>query len=67
MHQGVQLAVTLLQLAEQAIDFFVLGDVAHKRFRSRQRQNEVLGFLFETFILVSNSKLRAGIVQTLGN
>src|SRR5581483_6856665 len=65
VHQHVELAVTCFQLGEEALDFFVAGDVAAKRLSARKGQDEVLGFEFQALVLVRDGELRSGGVQGL--
>src|SRR5262249_58764359 len=41
VNKRVNLAVALLQFRKDAIDFFILGHIAHERFRTRKRENQI--------------------------
>ena len=65
MHQNMQLVISFLKLAKQSLDFIVVGNIAHEGFRAGQRQNQVSRFLLQSLVLISDSELRARIVQSL--
>jgi hypothetical protein len=52
-------------LGEGAIDFFILGDVAHEALRARQRVDEILRLFRETLVLIGDGQLHSGGVQAL--
>jgi hypothetical protein len=65
MHQSVDLAESGLELREELINLRVVGDIAAEAFCAGKIGDQVLGFLFQSFILISNDELRASGVEFL--
>src|SRR5258708_27068029 len=61
----MQFSMAFLESGEQALDVFVLGDIAHVGLRSWQGENEVLGFQFQPLVLIGDGELHAGGVESL--
>jgi len=65
VHQSVQNAVARFQVFEQLRDLIIEAQVAHEAIRARQIADQVLGFLCEAFVLVSDRQFPAVCVQLL--
>src|SRR5262249_3632975 len=65
--QGVQGAIALAQRCKKLVDLGVVGYVATKGLSSRKRRDEVLGLLFEALVLIGDRKLRARLLELLGD
>src|SRR4051794_17089062 len=65
VHQGVDLAVSGFKFGEKLVDLGVVGHVAPESRRAWEIGDQVLGFLLQPFILISNDELRASGLQLL--
>ena len=53
------LAESGLELSEELVNLGVVGDITTEAFRAGKIGDQVLGFLFQTLILIGNDELRA--------
>src|SRR5580700_6658488 len=67
MHQAMQHSVPRLQLLEQRGDLLVEAHIAHEPFRAWQIRNQILGFLLQPLVLVTNRQLPSRRMQLLRN
>src|SRR6266704_2712948 len=65
VHQTVQRAVAILQFLEQPRDLLVVADIAHEACGARQFGDEVLRFLLQPLVLISDRQPPARLMQLL--
>ena len=63
----MQFAVTLLELHEQPVNGCIVGHIAHEAFGARQGSDQILGFQFQTLVLVGDDDFGACVMQSLRN
>ena len=67
VHDHVEFSKAFFERGEELVEFGVLADVAHEGLGAGQGEDEVFGFLFQAFVLVSDGELHSGGVQALGD
>jgi hypothetical protein len=67
VHQGVELAVTILQLGKDLVDLFIARNIALKDRCIRQLPGQGLSLNPQTLILIADGNPCAGLGKLLGD